>query len=147
MGSGVNDAKAVWRDIDGHTYEMRKLGMLAARNCLLRVGASMAGVFRGGGGKAGAMVAMLPAAEVDYLAELFGAQSHARAAGADPSAQWVPLVVANHEAHFDGRLSAYFAWILFGLEVNIAPFFADGLLTSAMEAIVSAATPKASPSK
>ena len=134
MGSGVNDAKAVEREIDGVTYEMRRLSLIAARNGLLRAGGVARAMMTG---SVGSMVSGLSTEDLDYFARLFGEHSHYR-----DGEKWVPLLFANHEKLFDDRLSAYFAWILFGMEVNFASFFADGLLTKAIDSLKVAVTPK-----
>lgn len=107
-------------EFDGHEYQLTKLGLGDARECLLRIFklelVSESGINLSG------FAQNLSTKDLDFFEEkLFGAHLHFR----NESGNWVPLSKALIASHFAGRLGAYFHMLTKAIVYNYSDFLKE----------------------
>lgn len=107
-------------EIDGHTYNLHKLGLSAAKECLAQL-TSMEFFDKG----IEALIAKPK--ELDALERMLLRQ-HVQ--WLNEKGDWLPLGKELTEKHFEGRLESYFALLVKMITFNFESFLAGGWITS-----------------
>ena len=101
---------------DGHTYQIKKLGLADAKEVLSKL--QGIGFFDDG-----LEALMKSTSELDSLErKLFGANVQLL----NEQGDWVPMGKAITEAHFEGRLAAYFRIFIQTITYNFEDFLGGG---------------------
>ena len=111
---------AIEHEFDGYTYQLEKLGLKDAKECLAHLTAME--FFDKG------LEALI--SSPDKLDKLERMLFRSKVCLLNDTGDWVPLGKELTEHHFDGRLPAYFALLVKAITHNFDDFLGGGWATS-----------------